>query len=76
MLRQQQNLGRRLGASGVHLGPPVAWAAVRSVDFLLIVSLIVEVCGCSMFCCALLCVRSSVVVVLVGGGGGRAGCFA
>ena len=31
------------------------------------------VCGCSMSCCALLCVRSGVAVNLVGGG---ACCFA
>ena len=32
------------------------------------------VCGCSVFCCALVCVRSGVAIVLVGGE--RAGCFA
>ena len=31
------------------------------------------VCNCSIFCCALLCVRSGVAVVLMGKG---AGCFA
>ena len=30
VLQQQQNLGRRFGTSKMHLGPPVAWAAVRS----------------------------------------------
>ena len=29
---------------------------------------IVGVCGCSVFCCLLLCVHSGVAVVLVGGG--------
>ena len=28
------------------------------------------VCGCSVFCCALLCVHSGVAVVLAGKGGG------
>ena len=46
------------------------------VDFLFIVTPIVGVCSCSVFCCALLCVRSGVAVVLVGVGGGGAGCFA
>ena len=36
------------------------------VDFLFVVAPIVGVCGCSVFCCALLCVRSGVAVVLVG----------
>ena len=30
VLQQQQNLGRRLGTSKMHLSLPVAWAAVRS----------------------------------------------
>ena len=30
VLRRQWNLGRRFGASKMHLSPPVAWAAVRS----------------------------------------------
>ena len=29
----------------------------------------VGVCNCSMFCCALLCVRSGVAVILMGGRG-------
>ena len=29
-LQRQQNLGRGFGAGEMHLGPPVAWAAVRS----------------------------------------------
>ena len=44
------------------------------LTFLLVVALIVGVCDCSMFCCALLCVHSGVAVILVGRGG--AGCFA
>ena len=36
------------------------------VDFLFVVAPIVRVCGCSVFCGALLCVRSGVAVVLVG----------
>ena len=49
------------------------WAAVHSkaggsvvVDYLFIVTPIVGVCNCSMFCCTLLCVRSGVAVVLMG----------
>ena len=30
VLQQQRSLGRRFGAGKMHLGPPVAWAAVRS----------------------------------------------
>ena len=36
------------------------------VDFLFIVTLIVGVCNCSMFCCTLLCVRSSIAIILMG----------
>ena len=36
------------------------------VDFLFIVTPIVGVCNCSMFCCTLLCVRSSIAIILVG----------
>ena len=36
------------------------------VDFLFIVTPIVEVCGCSMFCCTLLCVHSSIAIILMG----------
>ena len=35
-LQQQQNLGRRFGASKMHLSPPVAWAAVRSKAVILL----------------------------------------
>ena len=30
VIQQLRNLGRRFGTSGMHLGPPKAWAAVRS----------------------------------------------
>ena len=60
----------------------MAYVAVRSkgggsvdVDFLFIVTPVVGVCDCFMFCCALLCVQSGFAVVLVGKRGG-AGCFA
>ena len=36
------------------------------VDFLLIVTLIVRVCYCSMFCCTLLYVHSSFAIILMG----------
>ena len=74
MLQQQQNLGRRFGASGVHKPrSPVALAAVRSkaggsvVDTLLIVTPIVGLCNSSMFCCALLCVHSGLQSSWLGG---------
>ena len=35
------------------------------VDFLFIVTPIVGVCNCSMFCCTLLCVRSSIAIILM-----------
>ena len=50
----------------------MAWAAVCSkassvvVDFLFIVTPIVDVCNCSMFCCTLLCVSSSIAIMLMG----------
>ena len=36
------------------------------IDFLLIVTLFVGVCNCSMFCCTLLCVHSSIAIILMG----------
>ena len=42
-------------------------------DFLFIVTPIVEVCNCSMFCCTYLFVHSSIAIILMGK---RAGCFA
>ena len=36
------------------------------VDFLFIVTPIVGLCNCSMFCCTLLCVRSSFAIILMG----------
>ena len=44
------------------------------VDFLLIVTPIVGVCNCSMFCCTLLYVHSRIAIILMGDE--RAGCFA
>ena len=37
----------------------------RLCDFLFIVTPIVGVCDCSMFCCTLLCVRSSIAIILM-----------
>ena len=79
MFRQQQNLGRRFGAGGVHLGPPVALAAVRSgavVLLLLTFCLLLRplwgsvVVLCFVVCCfvSILVLRSS-WCVCVGGGG-------
>ena len=57
----------------MHLSPPVAYAAVRSkavvlllLTFLFIVTPIVGVCNCSMFCCTLLYVHSSIAIILMG----------
>ena len=53
----------------MHLGPPVANAAVcykAVVVFLFIVTPIVGVCYCSMFCCTLLYVHSSIAIILMG----------
>ena len=36
------------------------------VDFLLIVTTIVGVCNCSMFCCTLLYFHSSIAITLMG----------
>ena len=60
---------------GLHKRPSVAKAAVRSKAvvlllltfcLLLLVTPIVGVCNCSMFCCTLLCVRSSIAITLMG----------
>ena len=58
----------------MHLSPPtpVAWAAACSgggsvvVGFLFVVTPIVGVCNCSMFCCTLLYVHSSIAIILIG----------
>ena len=70
VIQQLWNLGRRFGTSGMHLGPPpppVAWAAVHSgaFEFLFIVTPIVGVCNCSMFCCTSLYVHSSIAITLM-----------
>ena len=39
---------------------------MRLVDFLFIVTPIVGVCNCSMFCCTLLYVHSSIAIILMG----------
>ena len=57
----------------MHLSLLVAWAAVRFkalvlllLTFLFIVTPIVGVCNCSMFCCTLLHVCSSIAITLMG----------
>ena len=57
----------------MHLSPPVTKAAVRSKEvflllltFLFIVTRIVGVCNCSMFCCTILNVTSSIAIILMG----------
>ena len=37
-----------------------------AVDFLFIVTPVLRVCSCSMFCCTLLCIHSSIAIILVG----------
>ena len=72
VLQQQQNLGRRFGTSKMYLSP--RWLRLLSVlsvhtvvvDFLFIVTPIVGVCNCSMFCCTLLYVHSSIAIILMG----------
>ena len=44
-------------------------------DSLLIVTPVVGFCGCSMFCCVLLCVNFGFAIILMGKRE-RAGCFA
>ena len=39
---------------------------IRNVDFLFIVTPIVGVCNCSIFCCTLLYVHSSIATILMG----------
>ena len=60
-------------ASKMHLSPPVAYAAVRAkavvlllLTFLFIVTPVVGVCNCSMFCCTLLCVLFIIAIILMG----------
>ena len=52
----------------MHLSPQVAKAAVRSkaAVLLFIVTPIVGVCNCSIFCCTLLYVHSSFSIILMG----------
>ena len=45
------------------------------VGFLFVVAPVVGVCGCSVFCCTLLCVHSGIAVVLMGRGGGWLLCL-
>ena len=45
---------------------PPSYATSVVVDFMFIVTPIVGVCNCSMFCCMLLCVRSSIAIILMG----------
>ena len=75
VLQQRQNLGRRFVASELHLPPPPPgglgccpfWGGGSVVvDFLFIVTPIVGVCNCSMFCCTLLYVRFSIAIILMG----------
>ena len=57
----------------MHLSPPgglgfcpFCGGGSAVVDFLFIVTPIVGVCNCSMFCCALLYVHSSIAIILMG----------
>ena len=69
---------RRFGTSKMHLSPPPPpppgglgccpfyGGGSVVVDFLFIVTPIVGVCNCSMFCCTLLYVHSSIAIILMG----------
>ena len=46
--------------------PPERVCGSVVVDFLFIVTLIVGVCNCSMFCCTLLYGHSSIAIILMG----------
>ena len=48
------------------MSPFLCFIMVCLVDFLFIVTPIVEVCNCSMFCCTLLYVHSSIAIILMG----------
>ena len=54
VLQQQLSLGRAFGAGGVHLGPLVTWAAVRSKAVVLLLL---------TFCLLLLPLWESVIVL-------------
>ena len=66
-----QNLGRRFGTSKMHLSPQ--WLRLLSIlrcgsvvaDLSFIVTPIVGVCNCSMFCCTLLYVNSRFALICV-----------
>ena len=74
MFQQQQNLGRRFGASKMHvtIPPPLAKASVHSkvvvlwllVCCLMYLPLFVGVLCLNLFCYALLCVHSSFAIIL------------
>ena len=68
MHRQRQNLGRSFGTSEMHLSSPVALAAVcsKAVFLLLLVTPVMRLCNCSMFCCAILNIHSSFAIILMG----------
>ena len=66
VLQKQQNLGRILDTSKMHLSPPVALAAVVVVDSVLIVTPNVVFCNCSMFYLALIRVHSSFAIISMG----------
>ena len=52
--------------TSLHLLNRVKGGGSVVVDFLFIVTLIVGVCNCSMFCCTLLYVLSSIAIILMG----------
>ena len=76
LLQQHRNLWRRFCTSKMHLSPPPSTGGLGCcpfsgcgsvvVDFLFIVTLIVGVCNCSMFCCTLLYAHSSFSIILMG----------
>ena len=68
--QQQQNLGRIFGTSKMPPGGlgccPFYGSGSVVDDLLFIVTPIVGVCNCSMFCCTLHYVHSSLAIILMG----------
>ena len=72
--------GARVGAGGVHLGPPVAWAAVRSRAVVLLLLtfclLLLPLWESVVVLCVVVRCFVSVLVLRSSWWGGGAGCFA
>ena len=62
LLKLAGDIPRTIGTTEWHLD----WIGSVVVDFLFIVTPIMEVCNCSMFCFTLLYVHSSIAIILMG----------